>query len=126
MFWLPLIISIIYFLLSYIMCRSSFQSMYNEDLSEIWLVKSKLLKKYFLNPKDGLTKHLVFSHFLGLFLLIFNIVLYALYLLNGCTGYILNSETYLITLGAVILGVNLIVYSIDALIYIKVFNKDKW
>ena len=126
MFWLPLIISIIYFLLSYIMCRSSFQSMYNEDLSEIWLVKSKLLKKYFLNPKDGLTKHLVFSHFLGLFLLIFNIVLYVLYLLNGCTGYILNSETYLITLGAVILGVNLIVYSIDALIYIKVFNKDKW
>ena len=126
MFWLPLIISIIYFLLSYIMCRSSFQSMYNEDLSEIWLVKSKLLKKYFLNPKYGLTKHLVFSHFLGLFLLVFNIVLYALYLLNGCTDYILNSETYLITLGAVILGVNLIVYSIDALIYIKVFNKDKW
>ena len=126
MFYVPLIISIVYFLLSYIMCRSSFQSMYNEDLSEIWLVKSKLLKKYFLNPKDGLTKHLVFSHFLGIIVLVFNFVLYSLCLFSGSIAHILNSETYLIILAAVILGVNLIVYIIDALIYIKVFKNDKY
>lgn len=126
MFYIPLIFSLLEFIFSYIMCRSSPKSTYNDDLPKIFLVRSRLLKKYFLNPKNEITIHLVISHFLGIIVFVFNIVLYTLYFLNGCTAFILNSETYLIILCGIILGVNLIIYVFDALIYIKVFKNDKY
>ena len=126
MFYVPLIISIIYFLLSYIMCRSSPKSMYNKDLPNKYLIKSNLLKKYFLNPRDELTKHFVYSHFISIFILVFNFVIYFLYFYNGSTSNILTNANYLPLLGILIVSVDFIVFAIDAIIYTKIDKDKKW
>lgn len=100
--------------------------MYNKDLPNKYLIKSNLLKKYFLNPRDELTKHFVYSHFISIFILVFNFVIYFLYFYNGSTSNILTNANYLPLLGILIVSVDFIVFAIDAIIYTKIDKDKKW
>lgn len=126
MFWLPLIISILFALLTYTTARSSPNSMYNKELPEKYLIRNPKLKRYFFNPTDELTKHFVYCHFIYVFAVVLNLLLYILYFYNGSTAIILDSENYIKLFGLCIICVELIVYAIDSAIYINIFKNKKW